>query len=218
MSATGQSIRGGTADADPRRNGPGAGFAAFKRATDIVGAAVGLVVLSPVLVACGVWIRLAHGGPVLYDQWRVGRDGWLFRIYKLRTMAADAEAADGARFATEGDCRILSGCGWMRKSHVDELPQLWQILVGQMSLVGPRPERPEMFEQLRPTMARIEQRLVVRPGLTGLAQIANGYTNDDAGARRKLAYDLRYLRRRSVMTEIRLLLATIPKVWDQASL
>ena len=218
MSTTAQPISDGTADADRLRNGPGAGFAAFKRTLDIVGAAALLVVLSPVLVACGVWIKLAHGGPVLYRQWRVGRDGWLFRICKLRTMTVDAEADEGAQFATEGDCRVLHGCGWMRKSHVDELPQLWQILVGQMSLVGPRPERPEMFEQLRPTMSRIERRLVVRPGLTGLAQVANGYTNDDAGARRKLAYDLRYLRRRSVMTEIRLLLATIPKIWDRASL
>ena len=218
MSATAQSIEDVTVNARRRRGDPGTGFALFKRSLDIVGAVVGLVILSPLLVGCGAWIKLVHGGPVLYHQWRVGHDGWLFKIYKLRTMSVDAETADGARFATADDCRILRGCVWMRKSHADELPQLWNIVVGQMSLVGPRPERPEMFEQLRPTMPRIERRLAVRPGLTGLAQVVNGYTNDSVGARRKLAYDLRYLRKLSILTEIRLLLATIPKIWDRASM
>lgn len=218
MSATAQSITDVTGNTRRQHGAPGAGFALFKRSLDIVGSMTGAIALSPLLLACGAWIRLVHGGPVLYQQWRVGHDGWLFRIYKLRTMSVDAETADGARFATAGDQRILWGCGWMRKSHVDELPQLWNILVGHMSLVGPRPERPEMFEQLRPTMPRLERRLAVRPGLTGLAQVVNGYTNDSAGARRKLAYDLRYLRKLSILTEIRLLLATIPKIWDRASM
>ena len=202
----------------PLQGGVSRGFALFKRSLDVVGATMGLILLMPLLAVCGLWVKLVDGGPMLYSQWRVGQDGWLFRIHKLRTMAADAEAAGGARYAAEGDCRILCGCGWMRKSHIDELPQLWNILIGQMSLVGPRPERPEMFEQLRSAMPRIERRLAVRPGLTGLAQIANGYTNDHAGARRKLAYDLRYLRHLSILEEIRLLLATIPKTWDRASL
>ena len=106
----------------------------------------------------------------------------------------------------------------MRRSHVDELPQLWNILRGDMSLVGPRPERPEMFEQLRKDIPGIELRLAGRPGLTGLAQVKHGYTNDLAGARRKIAFDLRYLRRRSVFSDLKLLLATFPKVWDQAAL
>ena len=178
---------------------------------------MGLTALFPLLAACGVWIRVAHGGPVLYRQWRVGQDGWLFEICKLRTMALDAEA-DGVRFATADDSRILRGCGWMRKSHVDELPQLWNIMRGQMSLVGPRPERPEVFEQLRPIMPRMERRLVSRPGLTGLAQVTNGYSNDGAGARLKQAYDLRYLRRRGIREELRLVLATFPKIWDQTAL
>ena len=99
----------------------------FKRSLDIVAVVLGLILCLPLLAGCGLWIKLMHGGPVLYRQWRVGRDGWLFRIYKLRTMALDAEAA-GVRFATAGDSRILRGCAWMRKSHVDELPQLWNIL------------------------------------------------------------------------------------------
>ena len=194
------------------------GFELFKRSLDVAGGLAGFAVLAPVLAICAVWIKLADGGPVLYRQWRVGRDGWLFRIYKLRTMRLDAERPGGARFAQSDDPRVLPGCGWMRKSHADELPQLWNILRGQMSLVGPRPERPEIFEQLRPELPRIERRLAVRPGLSGLAQLRNGYTNDLAGARRKLAYDLQYLRRRGPLMELRLVFQTVPRIWDRAAL
>lgn len=197
---------------------PGVGFAGLKRGLDIVGAAFGLIVLSPLLLGCALWIKLIDGGPVFYRQWRVGEHGWLFRIVKLRTMRADAETLGDAKFAADRDPRVLPGCGWMRRSHVDELPQLWNILVGQMSLVGPRPERPEMHELLRQAIPGIDRRLQAKPGLTGLAQVRNGYTNDVAGARRKLAYDLRYLRSRGMMTDLRLLLATVPCVWDQAAL
>ena len=197
---------------------PGAAFALFKRTLDIVGSLVGLVLVAPVLIGCALWIKLADRGPVFYTQWRVGRDGWLFQIYKLRTMAIDAEACGDARFARNRDPRILRGCAWMRRSHVDELPQLLNILLGQMSLVGPRPERPEIMEQLRRDIPGIDKRLATRPGLTGLAQVRNGYTNDVKGARRKLAYDLQYLRQRSVRNELTLILQTLPCVWDQAAL
>jgi lipopolysaccharide/colanic/teichoic acid biosynthesis glycosyltransferase len=133
-------------------------------------------------------------------------------------MKMNAEKPGSAQWAAKCDPRVLWGCNWMRHSHVDELPQLWNILKGDMSLVGPRPERPEMFEQLRKDIPGIELRLAGRPGLTGLAQVKHGYTNDLAGARRKIAFDLRYLRRRSVFSDLKLLLATFPKVWDQAAL
>ncbi len=200
----------------PRRRSlrsPGQGFEACKRVVDFVAALVGLVVLMPVMVVCGVWIKLMDGGPVLYKQWRVGRDGWLFNIYKFRTMTMNAEQ-DGAQCATNADPRVLPGCQWVRKCHADELPQLVNILLGQMSLVGPRPERPEIIEELREDLPRIERRLAVTPGLTGLAQVRNGYTNDVAGMRRKLAYDLRYLRSRSLANDMKLILETIPRVWD----
>jgi len=194
------------------------GFDRFKRCLDVFGSLVGLVLFTPVLALSAVWIFVLDGRPVFYRQWRVGHKGWLFRLYKLRTMTTDAEGDGQARFASGGDPRILSGCAWMRKSHVDEIPQMWNILKGEMSLVGPRPERPEIIERLRRSMPKIERRLVVKPGLTGLAQIRNGYTFNTTGARKKLAHDLRYLRRRSVWSELRLLLATIPKVWDQSAM
>jgi len=203
---------------EPRPQGPGLPFACFKRSLDIIGAVIGLMLCAPLLAACALWIKLGDRGPIFYSQWRVGASGWLFRIYKLRTMATDAESIGDARFAKSRDPRILPGCGWMRRSHVDELPQLLNILLGQMSLVGPRPERPEIIEQLRTAIPGIDRRLATRPGLTGLAQVRNGYTNDVQGARRKLAYDLKYLRGRSIRNEIGLLLRTIPRVWDQTAM
>jgi lipopolysaccharide/colanic/teichoic acid biosynthesis glycosyltransferase len=191
--------------------------ALISRLIDVTAAVCGLMILLPLLAACGLWIKLVDRGPALYWQWRVGHNGWMFRIYKLRTMRSDAERS-GARFAEADDPRVLPGCGWMRRSHVDELPQLWNILRGNMSLVGPRPERPEILDWLTREVPGIERRLAGKPGLTGLAQVRNGYTNDLSGARRKLAFDLRYLRRRGPWMDMRLVLATLPKVWDHAAL
>ncbi|MEX2212973.1 MAG: sugar transferase [Phycisphaeraceae bacterium] len=192
-------------------------FEIAKRVLDVLGSFVGLVLALPVLAVSAVWIKAIDGGPVFYKQWRVGRDGWLFEIYKLRTMRLNAEGVADAKFASSRDPRILPGCTWLRRSHVDELPQFWNILRGEMSLVGPRPERPEIVEQLRQSIPSIDRRLAAKPGLTGLAQIRNGYTNDVRGARRKLAYDLRYLRNRSIRAELGLLVRTLPRVWDHAA-
>ncbi len=207
------SDRDGARPADRSLHQPGKGFESCKRVLDIIASVVGLVLLSPVMLLCGAWIKCVDGGPVLYRQWRVGRDGWLFKIYKFRTMSLDAER-EGVQCATGSDPRVLPACQWVRKSHVDELPQLINILLGQMSLVGPRPERPEIIEELREDLPGIERRLSASPGLTGLAQVRNGYSNDVAGMRRKLAYDLRYLRSRSLGRDVKLILETIPRVWD----
>lgn len=204
---------GARRDLRGRYRSPGRGFEIAKRSLDLTLSSLLLVLLSPLLMGCALWIGMACGQGVVYSQWRVGRDGYLFRVHKLRTMRSDAER-QGARYAASGDDRVLPGCRWMRLSHVDELPQLWNILKGDMSLVGPRPERPEMFESLRVTAPGFERRLAAAPGLTGPAQLHVGYTNDDAGARRKLAWDLRYLRRRSVRHDAELLLRTVPKIWD----
>ena len=198
---------------------PGPRFERTKRGIDVAGSGLLLLLVSPLLGLAAAWIALVgrrDGGGVIYSQWRVGRDGYLFRIHKLRTMRVDAEST-GARFARDRDPRVLPGCHWMRRSHVDELPQLWNILRGDMSLVGPRPERPEMFDALRGAAPRFERRLAGKPGLTGLAQLRRGYTNDTDGARAKLAWDLRYLRRRSIRGDVQLMLETLPKFWDDAA-
>lgn len=195
----------------------GAIYQRGKRIIDVALALVGLIAGAPLMLACALWIRLIDGAPVLYTQWRVGRQGWLFRIYKLRTMRQNAETPGESRWASAGDDRVLPGCQWMRKSHMDELPQLWNILRGQMSIVGPRPERPAIIEQLRPSMPSIDLRHQDKPGLTGLAQICNGYANDLDAARKKQFYDLRYLRRRGVVGDLKIICRTIPKLWDRSA-
>lgn len=195
----------------------GAWFHGAKRLIDVAGVLIAAVVFSPILMSCALWIRLIDGGPVFYRQWRVGRDGWLFQILKFRTMRQNAEKPGSAQWAGQVDDRVLPGCRWMRRSHIDELPQLWNILIGEMSLVGPRPERPEMIDDLRAQIPAIELRHMAKPGLTGLAQLRNGYTNDVEGARKKLAYDLRYLQQRTIFWEVGLMLQTVPKFWDRAA-
>ena len=197
-------------------NPPGSMHAAAKRGLDLFGVGLALILLGPIMLASMAWVRWIDGGPVLYSQWRVGRDGWLFRIHKLRTMRRDAENGE-ARFATSDDDRVLPGCRWMRRSHIDELPQLLNILAGEMSFVGPRPERPEVIEELREHLPAIETRLAVKPGLTGLAQVRNGYTNTVEGLRRKTEFDLDYIRRPSVWTDLRLIMGTFPKFWDRTA-
>jgi len=206
--------------APPRRRKlrQGVMFAAAKRWTDVVGSALGLIVSAPLLAICACWVLLADGRPVFYQQWRVGRNGWLFRIHKLRTMSVNAEAAGDAQFARPGDPRLIRGGGLIRKAHLDELPQLWNILRGQMSLVGPRPERPEIHRELRRHIRGIDRRLAAKPGLTGLAQVRNGYTNDLSGARRKLAFDLLYIRRLGFLEDLRLMFLTVPRLWDRMAL
>lgn len=190
--------------------------AGCKRSIDIFASLMALMLLTPVMLGCALWIWWMDGGPVLYTQWRVGENGWFFRIYKFRTMRKDAEA-NGVQLAKASDNRIIPGCHWMRTSHLDELPQLVNILRGQMSLVGPRPERPEVIDQLQKEIPQMELRLAGTPGLTGLAQVRNGYSNDLDGMKRKLAYDLQYLANRSVFKDVKLILATIPKFWDRAA-
>ena len=187
-----------------------------KRLIDVMGSSFLLLLFFPVLLFCMTWIKSTDGGPTFYKQWRVGQDGKLFRIYKFRTMSINAEAGS-AQLASENDPRIIRGCSWMRKSHVDELPQLVNIFMGQMSLVGPRPERPEIFMELDTDLPSFEKRLTGKPGLTGLAQVYNGYSNDKQGMRKKLAYDLQYLRKRSVFGDLKLIFLTVPKFWDSTA-
>ncbi len=134
-----------------------------------------------------------------------------FVIYKFRTMCVDAER-DGARFAEKGDPRVTSVGRFLRKTRLDELPQLWNILKGEMSLVGPRPERPEFIEQLSRDVPNYLSRLGIKPGLTGLAQVVNGYDNDLAGFQRKVALDLLYLQNCCLWNDLRILIRTVSVV------
>jgi lipopolysaccharide/colanic/teichoic acid biosynthesis glycosyltransferase len=134
-----------------------------------------------------------------------------FVIYKFRTMCVDAER-DGARFAEKGDPRVTSIGRFLRKTRLDEVPQLWNVLKGEMSLVGPRPERPEFIEQLSRDVPNYLSRLGIKPGLTGLAQVVNGYDNDLAGFQRKVALDLLYLQNCCLWNDLRILIRTVTVV------
>jgi exopolysaccharide biosynthesis polyprenyl glycosylphosphotransferase len=178
-----------------------------KRTFDVLLAALGLVVMSPVFLVVALAVR-ATGRPVLYRQTRVGECGRLFTIYKFRTMVPDAES-NGACFASECDARA-TGCGrLLRRTHLDELPQLWNVLKGDMAIVGPRPERPEFVEVLEQTVPFWTRRSLVTPGVTGWAQLRCGYTAEPCEMAEKLSYDLWYLRHRSLVVDLAICLETI---------
>lgn len=190
----------------------------FKGVLDKIGASIALVVFTPVMLCCAVLIKLADPvGPVMFRQVRVGLNGRLFSLYKLRTMYVDAEAHGRAVRADQDDARVIPVCRWMRRSHVDELPQLVNILWGDMSLVGPRPERPELFEEVQRQVPRFEERLGMKPGLTGLAQVRNGYDVDLDTVRNKFRFDREYLNKVSLGLDCRLILATVSKFNDRSS-
>jgi lipopolysaccharide/colanic/teichoic acid biosynthesis glycosyltransferase len=171
--------------------------------------ALGLFVLFlPVLLLCALLVKLTSSGPVIYSQVRLGRNGRPFRIYKLRTMYKDCERGTGARWSTPGDSRVTRLGRFLRRTHLDELPQLWNVLTGDMSLVGPRPERPEFVPTLEQAIPRYRDRLLVKPGVTGLAQVQLPADTDLDSVRRKLAFDLYYVSHHSLWLDVRLILAT----------
>ena len=181
-----------------------------KRTFDIVSAAIGLILLAPLLAFVAVLVRLTSAGPALFSQERVGRYGKTFKIYKVRTMVVDAEAKTGPVLASGKNDARLTGVGkFLRSCRLDEIPQLWNVLRGDMSIVGPRPERPtfvKTFESRTPTYARRHQ---VRPGITGLAQVRGTYHTD---ARDKLRFDLIYVAHQSIWLDLRILFWTIKVV------
>jgi lipopolysaccharide/colanic/teichoic acid biosynthesis glycosyltransferase len=193
-------------------------FRIFKELMDMVGGVIGLMLFGPVMLICAAMIKLADpAGPVMYRQVRVGRNGRLFTIFKLRTMYMDAEAHGKVQWAGKDDPRVIGICRWMRRSHMDELPQLINILRAEMSMVGPRPERPEMFESLTAELPDYEKRLAVKPGLTGLAQINVGYDVDMNTVRRKLEMDLEYIETMSLGMDVKVIAATVGKFNDRSA-
>jgi lipopolysaccharide/colanic/teichoic acid biosynthesis glycosyltransferase len=168
-----------------------------------------LVAVSPIVIvvvgALALYVRVRAGAPVLYRQTRLGRDGRPFTLVKFRTMRPDAET-NGAVLATENDPRVVRGLSWMRGTRADELPQLWNVLRGDMSLVGPRPERPELVTDIAKLVPGYERRHELRPGLTGLAQVQGRYHTDAAF---KVGHDLQYLVNWSLVLDVQIIVRTI---------
>lgn len=167
-----------------------------------------LVVAAPLLLIFGIAVAITSEGPVIYSQWRVGRFGKPFRIYKIRTMTHRCETHTGPVWALADDPRTTRVGRWLRDSHLDELPQLWNVLCGEMSLIGPRPERPEIAARIEQKLPEFRHRLLVRPGITGLAQVRLPPDSDLDTVRRKLADDLYYIQHLSPILDGRVLLST----------
>lgn len=174
----------------------------YQRATSVTAAFIGLVLLSPVMVLVAIAIKLDSRGPVVYRQPRVGRNGKVFDILKFRSMRADAETTTGPVWAQERDPRITRIGAWLRKLRLDEVPQLFNVLQGNMNLVGPRPERPGFVAEFRESIPYYEMRHAVRPGITGWAQVSRDYGASLDDAREKLEYDLFYIKNLSVWLDM----------------
>jgi lipopolysaccharide/colanic/teichoic acid biosynthesis glycosyltransferase len=194
--------------------GPTSGVCtACKGALDFTLALLLLLLTAPVVALAMLLIKLTSRGPALYTQARLGRGGKPFIIYKLRTMAHKCESVTGARWSLPGDPRITPLGRLLRKTHIDELPQLWNVLRGDMSLVGPRPERPEFVPQLEHAIPHYRSRLLMRPGVTGLAQVQLPPDTDLASVRVKLAYDLFYVQHAGLWLDLRLIASTTLKMF-----
>ncbi len=183
-----------------------------KRTMDVVLAAVGLVLALPVLLLTALAIKIGSPGPVLYHQKRTGLSGRTFTVHKFRSMRPDAEARTGAVWSTVGDPRVTRVGRFLRRTRLDELPQLWNVLRGDMSFVGPRPERPEFVAELTKLIPFYGERHVVRPGLTGWAQVRHSYGTSVEDAMQKLQYDLYYIKNLSIALDLFIILETIKTV------
>ena len=179
-----------------------------KRILDIVFSVLGLILSSPFFAVIALMIKCTDRGSVFYRQDRLTQNGKVFSICKFRTMIQDAEKDTGARLASDHDDRILPVGKFLRRTRLDELPQLWNILKGEMSVVGPRPERPELAEEIEKEIPEFHDRLKVKAGLTGYAQIYGKYNTTSYD---KLKLDLSYIRKYSVFLDLKLILMT-PKI------
>lgn len=199
-----------------------------RRILNVVVAGIGLVVAAPVMTLIAVAVKLTSPGPVFYKQERVGLDrrtsnggnsrrrvdigGRPFTLYKFRTMRVQAPGAAPQVWAAKNDPRITPIGGFLRKTRLDELPQLWNVLLGQMNVVGPRPEQPAIFQDLRLQVSSYQLRQRVRPGITGNAQITLAYDSCLDDVRKKVQADLEYIDRQSVLEDLRIMVLTAPAV------
>jgi lipopolysaccharide/colanic/teichoic acid biosynthesis glycosyltransferase len=198
------------------------------RVLNLVLATLALIILLPVMLLVALAVLVSSRGPVMYTQQRVGIDrrsrralalydrrarddgGTVFTIYKFRSMCVDAEQGCGAVWATPNDPRVTRVGAFLRKTRLDELPQLFNVIKGDMNIVGPRPERPGIFARLRTDIAEYSLRQRAKPGITGWAQINNAYDASLDDVRRKVSYDLEYLGRQSIVEDVRIMVMTVP--------
>ncbi len=188
------------------------GTTVFKRLFDVVGSLVGLTLVTPLSLVIAALIKLDSPGPILYRQERVGEGGRPFTLLKFRSMRQDAEAATGPVWATDGDHRATHLGKWLRKFRFDELPQMINVLRGEMSFVGPRPERPWFVENLKNTIPYYGLRHAVKPGITGWAQVRYRYGSNVQDSVEKLQYDLYYIKNMSVLLDVTILVQTVQTV------
>jgi lipopolysaccharide/colanic/teichoic acid biosynthesis glycosyltransferase len=178
-----------------------------KRFLDITGSlAIGLL-FAPAIIAGAIGIKLGDRGPILYRQRRVGENGREFQMLKLRSMSVDAEA-NGPQWSNGEDARVTRVGRLLRRTHIDELPQLWNVLRGDMTLVGPRPERPELVAQIERQYPHYTRRHLVKPGIAGWAQLRCGYAGTNLGTAWKLCHDLYYVKHRSFLGDLLILFET----------
>src|SRR4051812_4402963 len=188
-------------------------LSASKRLLDLSAAGLGLLLAAPIMGLVAIAIKLTSSGPALYHQQRVGQHGRIFTVHKFRSMREDAEAITGPVWASkEGDPRVTPVGQFIRRSRLDEVPQLWNVLIGDMSFVGPRPERPEFVADLTKQIPFYGQRHVVRPGLTGWAQVRYTYGASVEDALQKLQYDLYYIKNLSLALDLFIILDTVKTV------
>ena len=186
-------------------------YSFVKRAFDIVACSFALLICLVPMLIVALAIKLTSKGPVLYSQDRLGLNGKTIKVVKFRSMVADAEK-DGAKWSDgDSDSRITKVGAFLRKTRIDELPQLWSCVIGDMSLIGPRPERAIFYDAFEEHVHGFKQRLKVKPGITGLAQISGGY---DLRPEEKIVYDIEYIKNRSLMMEIKILFKTVAVIFS----
>ncbi|NTW09248.1 MAG: sugar transferase [Anaerolineaceae bacterium] len=184
----------------------------FKRLMDIAGGFVGFFIFVVVFPLAALAIVIESGRPILYSQTRLGKGGSVFKIYKFRTMRQNAEADGEAKFAEANDPRVTRVGGFLRRTRLDELPQFLSVIGGEMSLVGPRAERPELVEEFQKQIPFYRARLLVKPGLSGWAQINYGYVANVKETAVKLEYDLYYIKHRTISMDFQIVLRTVGTV------
>lgn len=181
----------------------------LKRTFDLIASFAGLVVFFPVILASGIIVKSNSPGPIIYKQDRVGINNRIFTMYKIRTMRANAESRTGPVWSKRNDPRVVPFGAFLRMSHIDELPQLFNVLKGEMSLVGPRPERPEIVKRFKDAFPKYADRVTVKPGITGYAQIRHKYDEHIDDVRTKLKYELFYIKKICFLVDMSILLETL---------